>query len=87
MLEVSTAVAAGLEAEALELAGDIGRHGVELRARRGAPEHRIVGDNPDAALHVRGRNGSRTTCGRYEPLRGDRSGEQREQQGQTVSHH
>src|SRR5436309_2508924 len=57
VLEVGAAVAARLETEALELARDISRHGVELRARRGAAEHRVVGADPDTALYVRGRDG------------------------------
>src|SRR3989475_12307121 len=50
VLEVGAAIAARLETEAPELARDIGRHGVELRARGGTTEHRVVGDDADAAL-------------------------------------
>ena len=86
MLEVGAAVAARFEAEALKLARYIGRHGVELRARRGTAEHRVVGDDPNATLHVSHRDGRRAAGGRLLPLGGSRSGEHREQQRQAVSH-
>src|SRR6185437_7615825 len=69
-----------------ELARYIGRHGVELRARRGTAEHRVVGDDPNATLHVSRRDGRRAAGGRLLPLGGGRSGEHREQQRQAVSH-
>src|SRR5207247_6279700 len=86
VLEVGAAIATRLETEAPELARDIGRRGVELRARGGTTEHRVVSDDADAALDVRGNDRSRTTGGRSLPLRGRCSGEHREEQRQAVSH-
>src|SRR5439155_13030592 len=86
VLEVRATIAARLEPKAVELARDVGRYRVELRARRGAAEHRVVGDDADAALDVGDRDGRCTTRDRSQPLRGRQSGEHREQQRRAESH-
>src|ERR1043166_4562308 len=51
--EEGPAVAAGLEPEPPEFARDVARRPGEPGARRIAPAHRVVGDEKDAAAHVR----------------------------------
>src|SRR6266699_3791085 len=86
-LQVGSAVAAGLEAEATELGRPVGGDLIELRARRRAAEHRVGGDDADAPPYVLGRDRGRAPGRRLLPLGRDRHREHREQQVQTVPHH
>src|SRR2546423_296567 len=86
-LQIGPAVAAGLEAETTEFTRHVRRDLIQLRARRSTAEHRVSGDDADAAPYVLGRDPGRAPGGRPLPLRRDQHREHREQQDQTVPHH
>src|SRR3989454_1165271 len=77
-LQEAAAVPAGSQADALELAGDVRGHLLELGARRVATAHRVVGEDPDAAMNVAGHDGAHGALDGGRSLRGERARKQRE---------